>query len=133
MGAIDYVVHKSRQPTPLLEVFHHITHFCSCWPCNHLFKITFIIATHSYSTFEVVDLLIAKSSLHIKRLVPWASLYITHNIHISIGITFRYWLFYFISTCHNWLTMWKRQAFVILKFQLIYHPHTQWGETGRTK
>jgi hypothetical protein len=43
---------------------------------------TFIIAMNSYNTFEMVDLLIAKSSLHIKRLVPWVNLYITHDTHI---------------------------------------------------
>ncbi len=68
-------------------------------------KRTFRIATNSYNTFEIVDLLIAKSSLHIKRLVPWASLYIAHNTHISIGKTLRYWVSCFISTCHNWLTI----------------------------
>ncbi len=94
-------------------------------------KRPFIIAMNSYNNFEIVDLLIAKSSLHIKRSVPWASLYIAHYTHISIGITFRYWVSCFISTCHNWLTMWKRQAFVILKFQPIYHPRTQWEETGK--
>ncbi len=36
-------------------------------------KRTFITATNSCSTSEIVDLLIAKISLHIKRLVPWAS------------------------------------------------------------
>jgi hypothetical protein len=45
-------------------------------------KRTFIIAMNSYNTFEMVDLLIAKSSLHIKRLMPWVNLYITHDTHI---------------------------------------------------
>ncbi len=57
-------------------------------------QINFTTTTNSHNTFEIVDLLIAKISLHTKRLTPWANLYCTttpyynQNNLLILGVMF---------------------------------------------
>ncbi len=51
---------------------------------------TFMETTNSRSTNDIMDFPIAKSSLQIKKLAPWANVYIMYNTSISIWIVCLY-------------------------------------------
>jgi hypothetical protein len=75
-------------------------------------QMKFTATTNSRNTFEIVDLLITKSSLHTKRLISWANLYIAQH-PITIRTNFWYLVSCFISLDYKSLAMQQRQTFAI--------------------
>jgi hypothetical protein len=73
VNSIDCFVH-ARQPTPLLEVFHHIVGFCSHWPCNKFLEDKVHNCHEFMEHLGTINLPIAKNLLHIRKLVTWANL-----------------------------------------------------------
>ncbi len=70
----------ARQPTPLLEVFHHIVRHCSHWPCNQLLENK-VHNCHKFMEHNgMINLPIAKNSLHNKKLLTLAK-FIDHTWH----------------------------------------------------
>jgi hypothetical protein len=82
----------------------------------------FTITTNSFNTFEIVDLLIIKNSMHTKRLTPWVNLYIAQQHPITTRIIYSYLVSCFISLAYKSLTMRQKQTFVIKKKKTICHP-----------
>jgi len=80
---------------------------------------TFMETTNSCSTNDIMDFPIAKSSLQIKKLAPWANVYIMYNTLISIWIVCLYWIFYFINiTSCNLSTIPNNVIFINLNFSI---------------
>ncbi len=104
-----------------------ITPFIST-PINHainFLQMRFIDAINSCNIFETINLLITKNSLHTKRLIPWANLYITHNTYISIGITCQTWcLVSIVQVVVNQVCK-KDKSLSFKNFQPICHRHIQ--------
>jgi hypothetical protein len=73
VDAIDCFVH-ARQPTPLLEVFHHIVGFCSHWPYNKFPEYKVHNCHEFMEHLGTINLPIAENSLHIRKLLTWANL-----------------------------------------------------------
>ncbi len=73
VDAINCFVHV-RQPTPLLEVFHHIICLCSHWPCNKFLEDKVHNCHEFMEHLGMINLPIAKKSLHIRKLLTWANL-----------------------------------------------------------
>ncbi len=92
----------------------------------------FTTTTNSHNTFEIVDLLITKTSLHIKKLTPWANLYIAQQHPITTKIIYWYLVSYFIKLGCKTLIMWQTKPLSLKINKTICHICIQWRKTNKT-
>ncbi len=101
--------------TSQLKFFRDNFHCFSFRPTNYIFANMIDQKKNSCKTSDIINFLTINSSLQIKTLTPWTTLWITQDIQISTRTIFLYFVRVFIMMGFNWFEISINIGLVIWK------------------